>query len=302
MTPMSELPATTSPFEMRTATDETVVSFMAPLSAAFGEFFSEAELAQERKTWEVDRIFGAFEGERQVGACGNYSFRMTVPGGAAVPDRRRDPGRRPPGRTRRGILRRMMDHLMADAIARAEPLAILWASEAAIYQRFGFGLGSWSGTFTLPRARAAFLRPAPRVGRVRVVGEEEALALFRPLYDAYIARVPGMLALSEPFWKYGVLFDTESMRAENGLKHRVVFEVDGVAEGFAIYRTKPEWDGAGAEGDGDGDPGDRRDARRAERELWSYLGSVDLFPNLKAVRAPVPHPLAFSSRSHGRSS
>ena len=49
--------------------------------SAFGEGFVEAEIENERQVIELDRVFGAFEGEHAVGLSGAYTFRMTTPGG-----------------------------------------------------------------------------------------------------------------------------------------------------------------------------------------------------------------------------
>ena len=51
-----------------------------------------------------------------------------------------------PTHRRRGILSTMMDRQLADLHERGEPIAVLRASEAAIYGRFGYAAGH-------PRAR-----------------------------------------------------------------------------------------------------------------------------------------------------
>ena len=48
---------------------------------AFGEGFTEAELENERRCIELDRIVGAFDGERRSACSGAYTFRLTTPGG-----------------------------------------------------------------------------------------------------------------------------------------------------------------------------------------------------------------------------
>ena len=51
-----------------------------PAGEAFAEAFSDAELEQERRLWELDRLIGAVDGETWVGTGGAYSFGLTVPG------------------------------------------------------------------------------------------------------------------------------------------------------------------------------------------------------------------------------
>src|SRR4029078_4303769 len=70
----------------------------------------------------------------------NFSMELTVPGGASVPLAGVSAVAVFPTHTRRGILRSMMTAMLDDAVARAEPVAGLTASEGAIYGRFGFGV------------------------------------------------------------------------------------------------------------------------------------------------------------------
>ena len=52
---------------------------------------------------------------------------------------------------RRGVVSSLMHRQLADVAARGEPLAVLWASESAIYSRFGYGRASWYLAFTIQR-------------------------------------------------------------------------------------------------------------------------------------------------------
>ena len=61
-----------------------------------------------------------------------------------------------PTHRRRGILRRLMQAQIDDIHERGEPMAYLWASEDALYGRFGYGIASFSGNVEIPRDRAAF--------------------------------------------------------------------------------------------------------------------------------------------------
>ena len=93
---------------------------------------------------------------------GIFSFELTIPGGVLPAAGVTIVGVHPTHR-RRGILRRMM-RLQLDAIhERGEPLAILWASEGSIYQRFGYGLGSMRTGINLD-ARPKRLPPAAHPG------------------------------------------------------------------------------------------------------------------------------------------
>jgi predicted N-acetyltransferase YhbS len=160
-------------FPIRTATPETVRAFLAPLIVAFGEDLTDAEFDDWRRTIEPDRLIAAFEGDVPIATAGAYTFRLTVPGGdvgaAGVTAVGVEPGHR-----RQGILRSLMRNQLDDVHDRGEPVAVLWASESAIYQRFGYGLGTLDGTFEIDRGRTAWLRPREPEGRMRLVDEEAA--------------------------------------------------------------------------------------------------------------------------------
>ena len=274
---------------LRQPADDEIRAWLAPTSAAFAEIFSDAELEQERLEWESDRLIGAVDGETWVGTGGAYSFGLTVPGGevgaAGITVISVTPSHR-----RRGILRLMMRWLLDQARERGEPVAVLWATEGAIYQRFGFGIGTLQSQFDIERGRATFLRPAPPLGRIRLVDIDEAARLFPPIYDAVRVRTPGAVTRSDVKWRHDQLEDGESQRAAHGMKFRAVLEVDGEARGYAIYRVKGEWNDLGPNNtllalDVVGLDG------AAERAIWEWLAGIDLVGHVKGWRGPVPHPL-----------
>jgi predicted acetyltransferase len=279
----------TASFPIRMATADSVKAFVAPLMTAFGEEFTEAEFEDWRRTIEPDRLIAAFDGETPIGAAAAYTFRLTVPGGevgaAGVTAVGVEPGHR-----RRGVLRALMRHQLDDVRARGEPVAVLWASESAIYQRFGYGLGTLNGSFEIERGRTDWLRRREPEGRMRLVDEAEALATFPPVYERMRAVTPGALTRTEDWWRWGTLRDAEYMRRGAGPKFRYLFEVDDAAEGYAIYRTKGDWDERGPKGQVLVVEA-MAVTPRAERAVWGFLFDIDLTRTTKAGRVTMPHPL-----------
>jgi predicted acetyltransferase len=274
---------------LRQPTADEIRAFVQPTGEAFAFTFSDAELDLERRLWELDRMIGVVDGERWVGTGGAYSFGLTVPGGE-VPAAGITMIGVTPSHRRRGILRRMMRWLLDQARERGEPVSILWASESAIYQHFGYGIGTLQSTFDIERNRIAFARPAPALGRIRLVDRDEATRLFAPVYEAVRVGIPGTVTRSESRWRLDQLEDAEWQRAANGIKYRAVLEVDGEPRGYAIYRAKENWGEMGPDNtvlvfEVVGlDPA-------AERAIWEWLAGIDLVGHIKGQRAPVPHPL-----------
>jgi predicted acetyltransferase len=283
-------PMTDDTITLRQPTADEIRAWVQPTSEAFAYVFTDAELEQEQRLWELDRLIGALDGETWVGTGGAYTFGLTVPGGREVGAAGIAMIGVTPSHRRRGILRLMMRWLLDQARERNEPVAVLWASESAIYQHFGFGIGTLQSTFDIERGRVAFVRPAPALGRIRLVDLDEAARLFPAIYDAVRVRTAGALTRNDAKWRHDYLDDHEWQRAANGMKYRAVLEVEGEARGYAIYRTKAEWTDMG--------PNNTLSVIEvvgldpaAERAVWEWLAGIDLVGHIKGRGGPVPHPL-----------
>ena len=280
-----------SDITLRSPSSDQLHAFFRPLADAFGDPATEEEIEAERPLIDVERFVGAFDGEEQVGTAGAYTFRLTVPGGEVGASGITGVGVRPDYR-RQGILRQMMDWLIADARKRGEPVAVLTASEAAIYQRFGFGQASTQSSFRLDRALGVFRDPVDLGpgARIRMVDVDEATDLFARIYDHVRPGLPGALDRIEPKWRNFLVGDAEWMRHGQGIKFRALVEVDGEPRGYAIYRLEQGW--------GETGPAQTINVQEvlgvdpaAEQAMWEWLFSLDLVRTITGRRGPVPHPL-----------
>ena len=273
-------------------TDAELRAWYDPLATAFSEDFSEEEITAEQPFMERERLISAFDGKRRIGSSGAFSMELTVPGGSIVKASGITGVGVLPDERRRGVLRRMMRWLLDDAAKRKEPVAILWASEAAIYQRFGFGMSTLVSSFEVDRARVVFREPlAPRDDvRVRMVDVEEGTRLAMRVYDQMRQRVPGSLDREELEWTRFLMGDPAFQRGKDGLKYRIVVEVGGKVRGYAVFRVNDEWANRGPTKTVMVLEALALDPE-AEQVLWQWLGSMDLATNLAARRGPVPHPL-----------
>ena len=275
-------------FTIRSPAQDELTDYVGVLAIAFGEAMSPDEIANEAQHLEPDRVIGVFEGDLQVGVGGAFTFRLTVPGGEIGAAGITIIGVLPT-HTRRGILRQMMTWLVAQARERGEPVAVLGASEAAIYQRFGYGIAAMRSQFELEPARTTFSRPVETGGTFRFVEADEATRLFSAIYDTVRRRTPGALSRNETKWRYGMVHDAEWMRSA-GAKSRVVLEVDGEPRAYAIYRIKADWDNRGPRNVMTALEVVGVDAA-SEQAMWQWLIRVDLVGQIKGYRGPSPHPL-----------
>ena len=259
------------------------------ISHYFGHENTLEDAERFAKWIEVDRMHAAFDGERLVGGAGAFSYRMSVPGGALIPTAGVTVVGVLPTHRRRGVLTSLMREQLQDAKARGDLAAYLWASEATIYGRFGYGLASRIGAITLARDRARFAEPFTPRGTVRLVGLAEAARTFPPLHEQVMAQRPGMFLRSKAWWETRKLFD-DPARRQGGPKNLALLELDGKPAGYAIYNVKQDWEAGYSKGtvtivevvtptpD-------------AARELWRWLLDFDWTSQFVCDLLPVDHEL-----------
>src|SRR3954447_12169105 len=251
---------------------------------------NQLEDAERFSQWiEVDRMHAAFDGEQVVAGAGAFSFRMSVPGGGSVPAGGITVVGVLPTHRRRGVLTSMMRAQLADCRARGDVAAFLWASEATIYGRFGYGLASRMGAMTLARDRTRFVQPFEPRGTVRLVDLEEAARTFPPLYEQLFAQRPGMASRTKAWWETRRLFD-DPARRQGGPKNRALLELDGEPAGYALYTVKQDWQSGFSKG-AVTITEVVTPTPEATRELWRWLLDFDWTSEFVADLLPLDHPL-----------
>ncbi len=270
--------------EIRSPSEDELRQAMKAVEAAFGEEQKEEDLDRHQKAMPRDRFLVAYDGAIPVGTTASLPFELTVPGGELAAGGVTWVGVLPSLR-RRGILSQMMKRQFDDLRERGEPLAILWASEAAIYGRFGYGISAPTVQLDADRSRFSLRDdPGPK-GAVRLIDREEAARVLPPIYDAVRARVPGFTSRSELLWDLYRLADPEHWRRGAGPKFYAVLEFDGEPVGYALYRIKLDWQEGFAKSQVKVvETCATSDA--AERELWRFLFGIDLIERIQGRHDP----------------
>ncbi|MER7489261.1 GNAT family N-acetyltransferase [Streptomyces sp. NPDC126497] len=262
-------------------------TWYATLVRAFG---GVPEADAERELWnsltEYDRSLGVWDGDACVGTAGAFSFRVTVPGGASVPAAGVTMVGVAATHRRRGVLTSMMRRQLDDVRSWGEPLAVLTASEPAIYGRFGYGAATFQLDAEIDTRRAGLTVPAGADAvRLRYAEPADVLDACEAVYARSVPGRPGMLA-RRPGWERVALLDTERERGGASPLQCVVAERDGETVGYARFRVKPGWSAAGADGTvllsglAALDPA-------ADAALWRFLFDIDLTSTLVARGRPV---------------
>ncbi|WP_030766548.1 MULTISPECIES: GNAT family N-acetyltransferase [unclassified Streptomyces] len=238
-----------------------------------------------------DRI-GAYDGTALAGFMAAHDFRLSVPG-ADLPC----PGLTfvgvAPTHRRRGVLTALMDEMLRRTAAAGSPLAALWASEAAIYGRFGYGSATTGITIEIDSTRPLALRIDPDRRPLRLVDPEEAVAAVGPFHEAARAGRAGRPTRSAERWSQEWLTEQDEEDEELSPPRIIVLgEADQPIAGYVLYRTKPE-DGAGSARV----PGLVRvdeleaDTPAVAAALWECVASLDLTGKVRAWGRPVDDPL-----------
>src|SRR6202012_5936189 len=132
--------------------------------------------------------------------CGSFPFDITAPGGPSVATAGLTAVGVLPTHRRRGVLTTLMRRYLDDVRRSGQPLSGLFASGAAIYGRFGYGMAALGAEIEIERQRPDFSLPAVALGapaRVRLVSEAESAAAFPVVWNRVRLGTPGMLTRSD---------------------------------------------------------------------------------------------------------
>jgi predicted acetyltransferase len=273
--------------ETRPVRPDEIGAFLSACEAAFGDGAEEAFIERFRRLHPADRTLAVFDGEEIVGTAGSYPFTVSVPGGEVAAAGVTVVGVKPTHR-RRGLLRAMMTKQLADVRDRNEPIAVLWASEGSIYQRFGYGPGSTILAASIERARTRLLGRSDRSGTARLIDEDEAVKILPAVYERARAQIPGLFTRSEDWWRLHTMADDRASRRGAGPLFRMVWEDAKGPQAYALYRVKSEWDVTSKA------VLRVREAmavtRAAEEQLWRFLLGMDLVETIE-VWLPQDTPL-----------
>src|SRR5688572_14356428 len=144
--------------EVRSITSEEVPRFREAITTVFGGELQDDPDGESRLRSLIDlsQAWAAFDGRHIVATAGSYNLEIAVPGGSLPMAGLTIVTVRPTHR-RRGLLRELIRLHLEDASRRGVAISGLWASEAPIYGRFGYGIASEGDAVEIEDARSLSL-------------------------------------------------------------------------------------------------------------------------------------------------
>ena len=285
-----------APYPIRPIAPDEFDSFQLVDQHGFNEGpMSEGARRLVMSRFEFDRSLAALDGGTPIGIAGAYSFRLSVPGSELLPAAGVTWVSVLPTYRRRGVLSGIMRRQLEDVRGRGEPIAVLWASEAAIYSRFGYGRASWTFRFTIRRGEGALAATvvADRGLVLRLADPSAALAELTKVYDSVLAGRPGLFVRNEAWWQR-IIYDPPEHRQGASPVRCLLAEDESGPRGYALYSALRLPDPEPFL------PATVVTVRElmtvdpaASAALWTDLLSRDLTSELRAWLRPVDDPLLY---------
>ncbi|MET9023127.1 GNAT family N-acetyltransferase [Actinopolymorpha sp. NPDC004070] len=277
--------------EVRPLGDDAWQQAFTMMELSFGETWPQDAAEVERARFEPDRSIGAFVGDTLAGHAAIFSFTMTVPGPRALDVAGVSLVGVLPTDRRRGVLTALMRHQLHDLHESGrEPVAVLTASEPAIYGRYGYGCATQWVYAEVGRAKRA-MRAVPGADEVtiRYADPEKSLDVCAGVRDAIVPTRPGYFRHNEP-WRRGEIADPESERGGASALRCVLAERGGEVTGFAYYRSKSTWEPGGPNGTTIVQRVHATDTA-SYAALWQFLADQDLMAKVTHRRLSLDDPL-----------
>ncbi len=271
--------ATTATAEIRPATADEMPRFAQVVSLSLA--LPAQQFAALRPEWTLC----AFEDGQLATAYGVWPFTMRMNGRALKVAGVTTVSTHPTFR-RRGNLRAIMEIDFRRRHEQGEPLAVLYASLAAIYQRYGYAVVTTHHGYTVEPRYLQFTRPAEIPGRLRESSPAELPTLI-DVYRRFREQRTGYLHRGAAMWQASALAPI----GEGETLSVVLYEEDGVPQGYAAYVT--------GQGPAEGNRPSQRLVLRdlcwlspaAYRACWDHLGRFDLVRQISWPAVPADDPL-----------
>lgn len=249
---------------------------------AFGDGPDSVVATANRPEW----MLCAFDGDRMAASHCTIPFTMRM-NGRAVPLGGVSAVGTLPEYRRQGLVRRLVARSFEDMRDGGRPIAALWASQAAIYQRYGYAVAGAQRAYRVDTADISF---ADGDGGRSDVERHDAGAgheLAKAVYQQFVADRTGYLHRGRQLWTDNILAERDG----DGPVHVAVSRrADGQPNAYAVYTLRA----ARVDHAARGQEIAVRDLAWLDldgyRSLWSWFARHDLVGRVRWENAPVDDP------------
>lgn len=272
--------------EIRPASESEMGQIGLLTSYVYGGAFGDGEDNLTTRNNRAEWTLCAFDGARLVASYAAIPFTMRANGRAMGMAGVTIVGTLPEYR-RQGLLRRIVEQSFGDMKTRGQTVAALWASQAAIYQRYGYSLCAVQRRYEVDTVDINLLQAPASDYEVGRVPAAEALPLLKDLYRNFITDRSLYLHRSSPLWQANVLGDREG---EGPAHIAICRNGSGEPVGYVVYTLR---DGK-VDHPARGQEIQIRDLIWLDidacRALWAFIGRHDLVGRVVWANAPADDP------------
>jgi predicted acetyltransferase len=250
---------------------------------------TEARITNAQECWAPDRQFAAFDGGRVVAMAGVWPLSTTVPGLERLPTMGLTRVGVASTHRRRGILTALLRAQFDDSLRRGDVISSLRASEAAIYGRFGYGLGGNVAKYRIKTPDSAFATPIDDSGSMRLLEPNEVMTTLPGIYDRVGRNHVGAIDRSEGLWR-NYLGDFASDPFASAHWVAVHVAADGTLDGYVDFEAtdRDNWER-------NGNLVHINDLVAADpvvyAALWRFVCDYDLVGTVESDERPTDEPI-----------
>lgn len=181
---------------------------------------------------------------------------------------------------RKGLLRRLIEDDLADAVAQDVPVAALTASEATIYGRWGFGPATFRQKVEVDASAGFGLRSFVDPGRVELIEPKDAWPHVRAVFDTFHARQRGSVEWPSAYEDiHSGTFDFNSGGADRKVRGALHLDAEERVDGFVLFKHGDDYSIKVSEM--------VALTPDAQLGLWSFLGHMD---RVRTITHGIAHP------------
>lgn len=278
--------------EIRTITNDEIEAYRSAVMTTFGDDSDVDPNGAERfrALIENSQAWIAVDGPTIVATSASFNLELVVPGGELLPMAGLTMVTVRPTHRRRGILRELVRLHLDDARKRGHPISGLWASEAPIYGRFGYGIAAESNAMTIDRTHTLRLTTHRELDELEWIDEARAREVLPPIFKRATADRPGAFVRSDAWWQQRRFLEASFARGGASKRRHVLARRGNELVGYVQFRQRGTFR--------DDVPAGRAEIieligvdSRANATLWKFMFELDLFPTVAWSNAPIDEPL-----------